>query len=138
MGLVRLLLECGADREVKSAHGKRAVDFATSFKHDEIEKLLDLGTSTGQRLLAKVTPERVVRIWTEPLALEPMARLRKDRQIAHAGGGMRPAGQLPEGEWLTVRSQAAVALAAGAVFVDEAEYNVDDGELSLDFKKVKR
>lgn len=105
---------------------------------EEIEKLLELGTSSGQRLLARVTPERVVRIYAEPLALEPMARLRSDRQIAHAGGGMRPAGQLPAGEWLTVRSQAAVALATGAIFVDEAEYNVDDGELSLDFKKVRR
>lgn len=105
---------------------------------EEIEKLLELGTSTGQRLLAKVTPERVVRIWAEPAALEPLARLRADRQIAHAGGGVRPAGQLPAGEWLAVRSQAAVALATGAVFVDEAEYNADDGELSLDFKKVRR
>lgn len=105
---------------------------------EEIEKLLELGTSTGQRLLAKVTPERVVRIWAEPGAVEPMARLRRDRKITHSGGGVRPAGQLPVGEWLAVRSQAAVALSEGAVFVDEAEYNVESGELTLDFKKVRR
>lgn len=104
---------------------------------EEIEKLLEMGTSSGQRLLARVTPERVVRIWAEPAAVEPLARLRSDRQIAHAGGGVRPAGQLPAGEWLAVRSQAAVALAAGAIFVDEAEYNTEQGELALDFKKVR-
>ena len=105
---------------------------------DEIEKLLELGTSTGQRLIARVTPDRVVRIYAEPAALEPMARLRsQDRQIVHAGGGVRPAGQLPAGEWLAVRSQAAVALAAGAVFVDSAEYSIEQGELTLDFKKVR-
>lgn len=141
--IARLLTDYGqffAARDlVATASGVRTNQYIDNDQTalEEIEKLLELGTSTGQRLLAKVTPERVVRIWAEPAALEPLARLRADRQIAHAGGGVRPAGQLPAGEWLAVRSQAAVALATGAVFVDEAEYNTEQDELTLDFKKVR-
>jgi len=38
--IVKLLLEYNALKKVPSSHGKMAIDFAQSFKHDEIAALL--------------------------------------------------------------------------------------------------
>lgn len=90
---------------------------------DEFMKLLEQGDSSGRRLLATVTPERILRVYAEPTATTEGDRLLDDGRIRNVAGGRRLRGLLPVGEWLTVDSVPPAinaALEISPLFVDEA------------------
>lgn len=96
---------------------------------DELVKLLEQGDSSGRRLLAEVTPSRMVRIFAEPAADLLGARLLADGQIRNMGGSRRLSGLLPVGEWLTldgVPPALNAALEISPLFVDEAGWRSSD------------
>ncbi len=94
---------------------------------DEIEKLLEIGNSAGQRFIVSVTPDRTVRIVAEPSPTETGDILGDGNQIRLVSGGLRTRGDLPVGEWLTIDKAPLHLNALYAIspqFIDEAEYSV--------------
>lgn len=102
---------------------------------DELEKLLDLGTSSGQRLLATVTPERILRIRVQPGSGQDNLLLSSDGRLRDAGNRLYPYGGLPAGKWLRLADVPGNvdALAALAnVFVERAEFDAGSGKLTME------
>ena len=96
---------------------------------DELLKLLEQGDSSGQRLLAEMTPGRILRIYAEPTGDLLGARLLTDGQIRNMGGSRRLRGLLPVGEWLTldgVPPALNAELEISPLFVDEAAWRSSD------------
>lgn len=92
----------------------------------ELEPLLKAGKSGGRRLLASVTPDRVVHVLEEPVydsASSPL--LNESMQVLNADG-VTPwePGKLPAGMWLTLTNE----LPDDAdVFIERAEYDAING-----------
>lgn len=88
----------------------------------EIEPLLKAGKASGRRLLANVTPDRVVHVLEEPVydsASSPL--LNESMQILNADG-VTPwePGKLPAGMWLTLTNELPDD---SDVFIERAEYD---------------
>ncbi len=66
---------------------------------DELEDLLDSGTSNQRRLLAEVTPERILRIYEQPAANEDLL-ITSDGSLLNLVGGDWAPGKLPHGRWI--------------------------------------
>ena len=97
-------------------------------------KLLDGGTVSGWRLLAGVSPERVLRVTMETGPGDNLPVWGVDGVLRQAGGGPLPQGYLPVGEWIALQglsASALEALRASPVLVEEAEYDWRSGELTL-------
>lgn len=91
--------------------------------YDEFLALLKRGDSQGRRLLATVTRERVLRVYSEPTSHTTGDRLLDDGSLRPVAGGRRIMGLLPVGEWLTVDSVPPTInseLEISPLFVDEA------------------
>lgn len=92
----------------------------------ELETLLKAGKTSGRRLLANVTPDRVVHILEEPVydsASSPL--LNESMQVLNTDG-VTPwePGKLPAGMWLTLTNE----LPDDAdVFIERAEYDALNG-----------
>jgi hypothetical protein len=100
--------------------------------YDEIEKLLDLGSSAGKRLLATVTPARMLRIYEEPAKSTDGDRLQPDGTLRNIASGRRQRGLLPTGEWLVVDgvpSSINAQLDLSPLFVDEAGWRATDPDI---------
>jgi hypothetical protein len=68
----------------------------------ELEKLIDAGTSTGQRLVAEVGRDHVLRVWPAPSTDEnsaPMPMLHTDGVLRDQFGSAWEDGVLPVGMW---------------------------------------
>lgn len=92
----------------------------------ELETLLKAGKSSGRRLLASVTPDRVVHVLEEPTydsASSPL--LNESMQILNADG-VTPwePGKLPAGLWLTLTNELPDD---SDVFIERAEYDAING-----------
>jgi len=100
--------------------------------YDEIGKLLDLGDSTGTRLLASVTPDRILRIYPEPAKHADGDRLQPDGTLRNVGGGQRQHGLLPAGEWVMldgVPPSVNAKMNLSPLFVDEAGWRKSDPDI---------
>jgi hypothetical protein len=105
---------------------------------DEIQALLDLGTSTGRRLLATVTAERYVRIQEQAARDATTLYLRaSDGRLLFASGAPVEHGQLPVGHWV---ERADIPQPIGAIyklspaFLERAQFNCADGALALEWQ----
>lgn len=101
---------------------------------DAFYKLLDSGTAAGQRLLAQVTPERVLRVTAETGPGDNLPVWGIDGVLRQAAGGPLPQGWLPVGEWVSAEGlspAARAALRVSPVLVEEAEYDWRAGELRV-------
>lgn len=89
----------------------------------EAEELLAAGTSSGRRLLAQVSPDRVARIYIEsdpsPLDLQ----LGMDGVLRLPLGAIDE-GQLPAGQWVQLEAD---AQSLGPIFIERAEYTPGTG-----------
>lgn len=97
---------------------------------DEAEDLLTRGTSAGFRMLAAVTAERWVRIFTEPLESAARFTYDENRKLRTLQGSMAIDGLVPAGEWVHVSIGHELPdswAAMSPIFVERAEYRVDDG-----------
>lgn len=95
----------------------------------ELEKLLNVGDSSGNRLIATVTPQRSLIVRAESALDEGLAvRLQRDGTLWR-NTTQAPPGYLPVGEWclLDVPESLRSQLSAGAMFVSEAEFDADKG-----------
>jgi hypothetical protein len=70
---------------------------------DEIESLLQAGTSSGRRLLAAITPQRRLRVWPEPARPADTAaawyRLKRDGRLNRPNDSPLPAATPALGVW---------------------------------------
>ena len=137
----RILSDCGAlltggqDIAITSSVKSNQYRSGDNTAYDEIMKLLDIGNSSGLRFVVSVTPDRTVRITTEPTASEAVDNLGDKNQIRlAAGGGLRARGDLPVGEWLAIEKAPLHLNALYSIspqFIDEAEYTIDRDVMRL-------
>lgn len=100
---------------------------------DEIETLMKAGISSGKRLLASVTPDRVVHVYDEPVYSDASGLLANDGSLRDVTGGEWPSGKLPHGTWLTLTGVPANVDAFSGispVFIDRAEFDCSSGKFS--------
>lgn len=102
------------------AHQWRAGDNTV---RQEVEELLAAGTSSGRRLLADVSPERVVRIFAEPDPAQLDAMLTLEGRLRLPLGALDE-GQLPAGQWVQLEDD---TQALGPLFIERAEYTPGTG-----------
>ncbi len=142
----RILTDCGAlltgGQDITITSGVKSNQWRDGDLSalDEIQKLLDMGNSSGQRFTVSVTPDRTVRIVTEATAAETGDILGDGNQIRLVSGGLRAAGDLPVGEWLTIDKAPLHLNALYAIspqFIDEAEYSVSRDVMRLTPKRAR-
>jgi hypothetical protein len=101
---------------------------------DEVERLLAVGATSGRRMLASVTAERLVRVYAEPPSSSVTLAIYPDGTLAEYAGGSQPvplpAEFCPVARWarlvdLVPNTADTTALGtAGPVFIESAEYDV--------------
>lgn len=96
---------------------------------DELVALLNIGTSTGGRLLAEVTAGKYVHIYTKPAESTVRLVWRGGTDLVDVFGQSTDDGFLPHGEWVKLGDQATLGpwAALSPVFVERAEYRVGTG-----------
>ena len=94
----------------------------------EVEELLATGTTGGRRLLAQMTPDRVVRVYAEPDASSSSWQLDTDGRLFLPLGALDE-GQLPAGEWVQLTEE---AKDLGPLFIQRAEYTPGTGYTILE------
>ena len=94
----------------------------------EVEELLAAGTSSGKRLLAQVTPDRLVRIYAEPDPSSLSWQLGMDGKLFLPLGALDE-GQLPAGQWVQLTEE---AKGLGPLFIERAQYTPGTGYSALE------
>lgn len=100
--------------------------------YDELQKLMQQGTSAGERLIATVTPERIFRLIAEPTKHSNGDRLMVNGRLRNVAGGLRQRGLLPVGEWLMIDNLPGYItsnLDISPFFVDEAAWSADSPDI---------
>jgi hypothetical protein len=119
--------------DILDASGLSASEYrdGDSTAQDVLVNLLRTGTSSGHRLLATVTPDRLLRVYAEPLASSVALFVNADGRVSDRLGQPLPEGALPAGGWLALKDVPVGAHFAGAspFFVERAEYDVQRGAL---------
>jgi hypothetical protein len=98
----------------------------------EVERLLEMGTSAGGRLLARIMPDRSAIVEAAPVADGAPLRMNGAGQVRHHMGQPLAAGELPAGAWVAVDGVPAGWEKLALFFVERAEYDVDGGRLRLE------
>lgn len=90
--------------------------------------LLEQGSSTGVRMLATVTSERIVRIFAQA-ASDSRLLVWRDGEVKLAVGGKVADGWVPVGAWVHIDDLSLVGAWAGLspVFIERATYQVGSG-----------
>ena len=108
---------------------------------DELARLLAVGTSSGARALASVTPDHVLRLFAQETASpERMLTMRTaggKPALYDAAGSPWPAGALPAGMWVELADVDSDLTAVGGLspaFVEEATYNAVENSWSVSFE----
>lgn len=102
----------------------------------EVDELMDIGTSTGERMLAEVDSMRQVRIFPMPAEEDSITYLRADGQFYLRNGVKIDPSTCPVGMWARVNSVIPPAAdvsrisGLGAFFVEQCEYNPETGKLT--------
>jgi hypothetical protein len=115
---------------------------------DEVDDLLELGTSAEERLLVKVdyaligTSNMRVGIYKQPVASESDIRLRPDGSLTATVGGqdqhLEPGIDI-SGQWVILDIPPLQdVLGTRALFVERAEYNVEDDITRVDSQATTR
>lgn len=92
---------------------------------DEVEALLDSGTSNQRRLLAEVTTERILRVYEQPAASEALL-MASDGTLQTLTGGAWGPGKLPHGKWIGLLDDDG----DGPFFCERAEVDCQTGQYS--------
>lgn len=93
----------------------------------EVEKLMEVGSSTGLRYLADVSRDRIIRIFTEPSSALPYA-LDRHVTLRSSFGDPIPVHKCPAGIWTKLIEPMPGALNfTGLSFIEEAEYSARTG-----------
>jgi hypothetical protein len=104
-----------------------------------LTKLIESGTTGGGRLLAMVSPERVLRIVAEPAPNANPIICGSDGIVRQAGGSNLPEGYLPVGQWADVVGLSPAlraSLKVSPVLIEEAEYDWREGTTRI--SKVRK
>ena len=119
----------GQDFQIVSGLSSRQFRDADQAAQTEIETLLKAGVSGGRRMLADVTPDRVVHIYQEPTYnVDSAPMLDEDNNLLSPLNSPYETGQLPFGKWITLMDE--LPDEAG-VFIERAEYDATSGEYTL-------
>jgi hypothetical protein len=97
---------------------------------DEAESLLDMGTSTGGRMLASVTQSEMVRIYGQNAPNDSRFVYTMDKRLLHKNGGVADEGLVPVGEWVHLDSAYMLPSSWASLspfFVERAEYQAGSG-----------
>lgn len=100
---------------------------------EEVVQLLDIGNSSGKRLVATMTPDRVLRVYPEPSKASPDYMWSSTGQLRRSNGRLIEDGQLVVGQWATLEEvpPSVDALAEFSPrYITACEYDVDSGQLS--------
>ena len=103
---------------------------------DEVRELLDLGTSDGKRLIARVDHGRIIVIEAVPESNATNPMLGMDGRLRHASGALWEPGKLIVGRWVEIE---ALPMLDGltktkgqrAVYVQECEYDPQNDRLMI-------
>lgn len=101
---------------------------------DEMAALLNPGTGST-RLLATVTPERILRITAQPASSDDNLLLSSDGTVALVNNRPLPHGRLPSGEWVRLADVPGNVDALAAlrnIFIERAEFHASDDNLRLE------
>lgn len=123
--------------EILDASGITCSEFLNgkSTSLQEIETYLKAGVSGGARLLARVTPDRIVQLYEEPSILEPKYIFTRDGHVQTAQHLTVPNHMCPAGEWIIM--QEAVDIWQGVmanptkVFIEEVSYDAQSDAMTL-------
>lgn len=96
---------------------------------EEVRRLLQMGTASGERLLARVNPERVLVVEKRPGLEQPTLRILPGGEVVHLNGRRLLPGENPAGRWAVldhlVRMEGKVG-APEVVYLTRAEWR-DNG-----------
>jgi hypothetical protein len=97
--------------------------------YDELEAILDLGNSSGTRLIARTTQGRAAIVTAKPDSATARYVLTDESQMVDLFGQAAEPGVLPAGEWVHLASTADLGPWAklSPVFVERAEYSPGSG-----------
>lgn len=97
--------------------------------YDELEALLDTGTSAGARLLAQVTKARGVSISSKPDKSTAAWAWQDNNRLTDLFGQEAEPGYLPAGEWVKLGNASNLGpwAALSPVFIERAEYDANSG-----------
>jgi hypothetical protein len=116
-------------QDIQTASGLSSRQFrdADQTARTEIELLLKAGVSGGRRLLADITPDRVVHVYQEPTYNADSAPLldEDNHLLTPSGASPYEPGRLPFGRWVTLTNELPDD---AAVFIERAEFDATTGE----------
>jgi hypothetical protein len=97
--------------------------------YDELETLLDGGTSAGVRLLARSTRERGAVIYSKPDKTAARFAWQNGSRLTDLFGQDAEPGILPAGEWVKLGDVATLGpwVALSPAFIERAEYSAGSG-----------
>lgn len=121
-------------QDASGSHGVSANQYRAGDRRvqAELESILATTGSNGSRLLATVTPQRVARIYAEPVSADDDPVLTRNLEVLTAAGHPWPRGVLPVGRWLQRDGLPAGTdiMIQRSIFIEEAVYDAVDGSLS--------
>lgn len=136
----RVLTTCGqffavVERRATSGIATNQWRDGTRLGDDELRALLESGTSTGGRLVWRVGRQREVVLAAEPVyAVSTVLRWEMALgRLTTPQGQETERGVLPVGEWIEVVK----GLEVSAMFVEEAEYDVDGAAMRLASRRLE-
>lgn len=126
---------CGqflAGSRIEPAVGVSSVPYrdGSTRGREEMELHLATGTSTGGRLLAKVDPERVCRVYAQPASAAAVMIVDAAGKITRRDTGLLDLSENPAGEWVELGNLATAGMIPGfdrAVFVEACSWTPADG-----------
>ncbi len=107
---------------------------------DELDRLVNVGTASGARVLVDVSPDNVLRLKAQaaPVSNECLVLYTAsgERRLTDAAGSDWEPGVLPTGLWVRLADLDSDLAAVGGLspaFIEEAEYDAESGEWVLTF-----
>ena len=107
---------------------------------DELDRLVNVGTVSGARVLVDVSPDKVLRLKAQaaPVSNECLNLYTAggERRLTDAAGSDWEQGVLPAGLWVRLADLDSDLAAVGGLspaFIEEAEYDAESGEWTLSF-----
>lgn len=97
---------------------------------EELELHLATGTSTGARLLARIDPERVCRVYAQPASTGAVMIVDGAGKISRRDTGLLDLSENPAGEWVELGNLATAGMVPGfdkAVFVESCTWTEKEG-----------
>lgn len=123
--------------DIEDASGVSSLEYrdGDTSAQAEIEKLLERGSSSGLRMLATITRERVLRVYEEPEPGQMDLLLHADGRLLDRFGVPLGYAECPAGRWArladVIPATVATSLLAdpNLLFIEEAEWDEDKGRL---------